>query len=350
VFLKILKNRNFSIKNTMLKRRDFMSSLPLFSFLEKKHFFTSKPVVISTWDSGIEVNEAALKCLMEQNKSALDAAEAGAIFIEDQISCCVGLGGNPDREGKVTLDACIMDSQFNCGGVAFLERIKHPISVARKVMENTSHVLLAGKGAQDFALNSGFFLEEEKLSVDAAEAFEKWKIKSQYSPKMNRELEQRKHLAPPKKLENGEPNHDTMALLVMDQKGDLSGACTTSGQAFKINGRVGDSPIIGAGLYVDNAVGAATSSGQGEEVIRVSGSAMVVEFMRNGKSPEQACKAVIDRIVKINPTKAKEFQVGFIAINKQGKVGAYAVNPGFVYSLTYQNGKGKVYPAKSYFK
>jgi N4-(beta-N-acetylglucosaminyl)-L-asparaginase len=336
----------------MLKRRNFLKAgLGTLAIpgLNNPVFASKKPLVISTWDSGIEVNEAAWKILAKDKGTALDAVEAGAIYIEDVISCCVGLGGNPDRDGHVTLDACIMDHKMNCGGVAFMEGIKHPISVARKVMEDTEHVLLAGEGAQKFALSKGFKLESPELSADAKKAYTEWLKKSEYKPEQNIELQQ-KNATIPKKLENGQFNHDTMALLALDRQGNLSGACTTSGMAFKLRGRVGDSPIIGAGLYVDNAVGAATSSGQGEEVIRIGGSVMIVEFMRQGKTPEQACKLAIERLVAINPAKAKNFQVGFIAINKAGIVGAYAVNPGFVYSLTPEAGKGKIIKAKSYYK
>lgn len=336
----------------MLKRRSFLKSglfgMPIFNKFNLNG--SKKPVVISTWDSGISVNEAAWVELSKTNGTAIDAVEAGAKHIEDIISCCVGLGGNPDRDGKVTLDACIMDHQMNCGGVAFLERIKHPISVARKVMSDTPHVLLVGDGAQKFALENGFSLEKEELSSDAQKEYEKWLVKSQYKPEKNIEIKQNKGPFAPQMMESGEFNHDTMALLALDNARNLSGACTTSGMAFKMRGRVGDSPIIGAGLYVDNEIGAATSSGQGEEVIRIAGSHLVVEFMRQGKSPKEACKLAIERLVKINPAKAKDFQVGFIAINKAGDTGAYAVNPGFVYSLTPAVGKGKVIKAESYNK
>ncbi len=332
-------------------RRNFLKSVLISPLLQLPAFSqpkNAKPLVISTWDSGIEVNEAAWKVLSKPNSAALDAVEAGAIYIEDVISCCVGLGGNPDRDGHVTLDACIMDHQMNCGGVAFLEGVKHPISVARKVMEDTVHVLLVGEGAQKFALSMGFAVVPNSLSADAQKAYDAWLKQSKYAPEQNIELQQKNGTAP-KKLEGGAFNHDTMALLALDAQHNLSGACTTSGMAFKLRGRVGDSPIIGAGLYVDNAVGAATSSGQGEEVIRIGGSVMVVEFMRQGKSPQQACKLAIERLVAINPVKAKDFQVGFIAINKAGQTGAYAVNPGFVYSLTSEPGKGQIIKAKSHF-
>lgn len=311
-----------------------------------------KPLVISTWDSGQIANGAAWPVL-EKGGKALDAVEQAAIAIENDINCCVGLGGNPDRDGHVTLDACIMDEKANCGSVAFLERIKHPVSVARKLMETTPHVFLVGAGAQQFALENGFKLESAELSPDAEKTYKKWLEKAEYKPVMNIELQQNKGKGhgpfAPARFEDGSFNHDTMGTLAIDSKGDLSGMCTTSGMGFKMRGRVGDSPIIGAGLFVDNEVGAATSSGQGEEVIRVCGTHLVVEFMRSGLSPEEACKKAVERIVKPNPERAKTFQVGFIAINKNGEVGAYSVQKGFNYTVTEAGGKGKVINAKSHF-
>jgi len=250
-------------------------------------FVTGQPVVISTWDTG----------------TALDAVEAGVMVTESTTNCCVGLGANPDRDGFVTLDACIMDHQWNCGSVGFLERIKHPISVARRVMEKTPHVMLVGAGAQEFAVAEGFPLEPQQLSVDAKKAYEQWLKKAEYKPVINIE------------------NHDTIGMVAMDAAGNLSGSCTTSGMGFKMRGRLGDSPIIGAGLFVDNEVGAVTATGQGEDVIRVCGSHLVVEFMRRGMTPEQACKAAVEKIVRIKKEKAKEIQVAFIALNKKGETG-----------------------------
>lgn len=314
--------------------------------------FVKKPIVISTWDSGQIANGAAWPVL-EKGGKAIDAVEQAAIAIENDINCCVGLGGNPDRDGHVTLDACIMDEKSNCGSVAFLERIKHPVSVARKLMETTPHVFLAGEGAQQFALENGFKLESAELSESAKKSYINWLKKAEYKPVMNIELEQNKGKGhgpfAPARLEDGSFNHDTMGTLALDTNGDVSGMCTTSGMGFKMRGRVGDSPIIGAGLFVDNEVGAATSSGQGEEVIRVCGTHLVVEFMRSGLSPEAACKKAVERIVKPNPERAKTFQVGFIAINKKGEVGAYSVQKGFNYTVTEKGGKGVVSNAKSYF-
>jgi N4-(beta-N-acetylglucosaminyl)-L-asparaginase len=291
-----------------------------------------KPIVISTWDSGMPVNAEAWKILSAKGKS-VDAVEAGAIYIEDTINCCVGLGGFPDRDGIVTLDACIMDEKANCGAVAGLEKIKHPISVARKVMETTPHVMLVGQGAQQFALQNGFKLESGELSDDAKKAYKQWLEKSQYKPEINIEKKQGNGPFAPMFFDDGTLNHDTMGLVAMDANGDMSGAVTTSGMAYKIHGRVGDSPIIGAGLFVDNEIGAATSSGLGEEVIRICGTHTVVEYMRNGFSPEQACKKACERIVKRGPEKAKTLQVGFLAMNKKGEYGAYAIQKGFVFSV-----------------
>lgn len=315
----------------------------------------NKPVVISTWDSGQIANGAAWP-ILEKGGKALDAVEQAGIAIENDINCCVGLGGNPDRDGHVTLDACIMDEKANCGSVAFLERIKHPVSVARKLMETTPHVFLAGVGAQQFALENGFALESGELSADAKKSYENWLKKAEYKPVMNIELQQNKGKKEkghgpfaPARLESGAFNHDTMGTLALDANGDVSGMCTTSGMGFKMRGRVGDSPIIGAGLFVDNEVGAATSSGQGEEVIRVCGTHLVVEMMRSGLSPYEACKKAVERIVKPDPERAKTFQVGFIAINKQGEVGAYSIQKGFNYTVTEKGGKPQVINAKSHF-
>lgn len=310
-----------------------------------------KPIVVSTWDSGLAVNKVAWEILKEKGK-AIDAVEKGANSIEDTINCCVGLGGNPDRDGYVTLDACIMDEKYNCGSVAYLQNIKNPISVARKVMELTPHVMLVGDGAKKFALANGFKEESPNLSDEANEEYKKWLEKSEYKPIINIEQNQSNGAgsAAPSKLSNGDYNHDTMGLVALDIHGDMSGACTTSGMGFKMHGRVGDSPIIGGGLYVDNAIGAATSSGQGEEVIRICGTHLVVEYMRMGKNPTDACKLAIERLVNINPEKAKTFQVGFLALNKKGEHGAYSILPGFVYSVTDSDNEGKIIKATSYFR
>jgi N4-(beta-N-acetylglucosaminyl)-L-asparaginase len=289
----------------------------------------NRPIVLSTWNFGIQANEASWK-LLSANRSALDAVEAGARIPEaDANNTTVGLGGAPDREGKVTLDACIMDEKGNAGSVAFLENIVHPISVARLVMEKTPHVMLVGEGALKFALANGF-KKENLLTEKSKQAYQDWKKKQQYKPVANVE------------------NHDTLGIVAMDRNGDLSGACTTSGMAYKMRGRVGDSPIIGAGLYVDNEIGAATATGVGEEVIKIVGSHLVVELMRRGLSPMEACKEAVSRIVKKNPAKAKEIQVGFMALNKNGEHGAFCLLPGFNYAVHDSNGN-RLMDSKSYF-
>lgn len=300
----------------MINRRKFIGAAAftgLASFLSKKSWASAgtitvkgKPVVISTWDAGIRANEAAWNVLGTGGR-ALDAVEKGVMQTESEQNCCVGLNANPDRDGFVTLDACIMDENFNCGSVGFLERIKHPISVARRVMEKTPHVMLVGLGAQQFAVAEGFTLEEQKLSEQAKKNYEEWLKKSEYKPPAIN-VENRKDHGPfaPHKLDNGEWNHDTIGMVAMDTNGNLSGSCTTSGAGFKMRGRLGDSPIIGAGLYVDNEVGACTATGQGEDVIRVAGSHSVVELMRQGYSPEAACKKIVERIVKIKGDKTKD--------------------------------------------
>ena len=342
----------------MINRRKFIRASAFTSFatlLGKKmgavsphETITGKPVVISTWDAGLAANKAAWEVLSKKGK-AIDAVEKGVMVTEDSQNCCVGLNANPDRDGFVTLDACIMDDKFNCGSVAFLERIKHPISVARRVMEKTPHVILVGIGAQQFAVAEGFPLEEQKLSPDAQKAYDNWLKKSEYKPPaINVENKQGHGPFAPAKLESGEWNHDTIGMVAMDAMGNLSGSCTTSGAGFKMRGRVGDSPIIGAGLYVDNEVGACTATGQGEDVIRVAGSHSVVELMRQGLSPEAACKKIIERIVKIKGEKVKEIQVAFLAVNKKGQVGTFAIHPGFEYAIR-TNEMEKLVKAKSWF-
>jgi N4-(beta-N-acetylglucosaminyl)-L-asparaginase len=309
---------------------------------------TGSPVVISTWDTGLEANKGAWAILGAKGR-ALDAVEAGVRVTESSINCCVGLGANPDRDGFVTLDACIMDDKGNCGSVGFLERIKHPISVARRVMEKTPHVMLVGIGAQEFAVAEGFPLEEQKLSGDAKKAYEQWLKKSEYKPIINVENTRGEH-GPfaPARFDNGEWNHDTIGMVAMDGAGNLSGSCTTSGMGFKMRGRLGDSPIIGAGLFVDNEIGAATATGQGEDVIRICGTHTVVELMRQGLSPEQACKAAVERIMRIKGESAKDIQVGFLALNKKGEVGSFAIQKGFSYAVK-SNSEEKMVVSKSWY-
>jgi N4-(beta-N-acetylglucosaminyl)-L-asparaginase len=335
----------------MLNRRKFVQSSILSSaavflgkpFLPSFRSSSSKnnPIVISTWAPNVKANAEAWK-ILSTNGRALDAVEAGVQIPEaDPNDQSVGLGGLPDRDGKVTLDASIMDENGNCGAVMFLENIVHPIKVARLVMEKTPHVQLAGEGALQFALANGF-KAENLLTPESEKAWKDWLKTSKYDPMTIPKLLEQKN-------EPGQQNnHDTIGMLALDGSGNLSGACTTSGMAFKMHGRVGDSPIIGAGLYVDNEVGAATSTGVGEEVIRICGSHTVVELMRQGMSPEQACKKTVERIVKKRGDEAKKLQVGFIALNTKGEFGGYALQKGFTYAVQSKSGV-KVYNSKSIF-
>ena len=278
---------------------------------EKK--INSNALVLSTWNHGLDANAAAWEILKLKGK-AIDAVEAGVKVTEaDPKSTSVGYGGRPDRDGKVTLDACIMNEKGEAGAVAYLENIMHPISVARKVMEETPHVMLVGEGAEKFAYKHGF-KKKKLLTKDSKEAWNEWLKNSAYDPIINVE------------------NHDTIGMLALDDQGDLAGACTTSGLAFKMNGRVGDSPIIGAGLFVDNEVGAATATGLGEEIIKTVGSFLIVELMRQGASPQEACEEAAHRIIKKHGK--PDFQVGYLAISKKGEIGATSILKGFQYAIT----------------
>lgn len=335
----------------MLNRRKFVHSSLLTSaaLLIRKPSFAgtasnavrNHPLVLSTWAQNVKASAAAWSVL-GQGGRALDAVEQGVQVPEaDPADQSVGYGGLPDRDGKVTLDACIMDEQGNCGAVMFLEGIMHPIKVARLVMEKTPHVQLAGEGALKFALENGFRVEN-LLTPESEKAWKEWLKNSHYDP-----------MTIPKLLEKSnqpgqQNNHDTIGMIAMDANGNLSGACTTSGMAYKMRGRVGDSPIIGAGLYVDNEVGAATSTGVGEEVVRICGSHTVVELMRQGMSPEQACKKTVERIAKKRGEKAKDLQVGFIAINNKGAHGGYALQKGFTY-VVQNRAEFVVYNSKSLY-
>lgn len=320
-------------RNMKLSRRNFISksafatigSLLAFNQLNakgsnkgSKTIRKNKPIVISTWNHGIAANDAAWEILRNKGK-AVNAVEKGVMVTEaDPDNASVGLGGFPDRDGNVTLDACIMDETGNAGSVSFLQNIVHPISVARLVMDKTPHVMLSGTGAFQFAIENGFE-KTDLLTEKAKKAWEKWKVKSEYESVINIE------------------NHDTIGMVALDSNGDLSGACTTSGLAFKMHGRVGDSPIIGAGMYVDNEVGAAVATGMGELVMKTLGSFLIVEFMRNGLSPQEACEKAIDRIKQKLPD-YKSFQIGYLALNKHGQVGAFSIQKGFNYAQYNKNG------------
>ena len=320
----------------MTSRRDFikksafasafvLGGLPKFGKAKALTYSNNvrKPIVLSTWGHGIPANDAAWKVLSSGGR-ALDAVEQGVMVTEaDPKNTSVGLGGTPDRDGHVTLDASIMDEKGNAGSVAFLEHILHPISVARAVMEKTPHVMLVGEGAYQFALENGFKRSAQEMSPEMKVAWEKWKTENHYQPVIDKN------------------NHDTIGMVAMDANGDVSGSCTTSGLGWKIRGRVGDSPIIGAGMYADNEVGAACATGLGEAVIKICGSHLIVELMRNGKTPQEACEEAVKRIAK-KQSNYKTFQVGFLALNKNGDIGAYAIGKGFNYALAV-NGENKLF-------
>ena len=313
-----------------MKRRKFLmaglaSAASPMVFAKSKMLRKNKnnPIILSTWNFGLPANEVAIKALSDGG-SAMDAAEAGARHAEsDEQNNSVGYGGLPDENGNVTLDACVMDSNGNAGSVAFIQNIKHPVSVARKVMEETKHVMLVGEGARQFAVSKGF-KEIDLLTTKSKKEWKKW-------------LKERREMTP-------HETHDTISVLVQDKNGDLAGACTTSGWAYKMHGRVGDSPIIGAGLFVDNEVGSAAATGLGEEVIKTTGSFLVVELMRQGYSPNEACSEALNRVIKAhngNP----DFQIGYIALRKDGEAGAACLKWSFDYALA-KNGVNKLHNIK----
>lgn len=316
--------QNTALGGLLAGSGDFWS--PIFQSLEKPAK-DALPVVIATWGPNVKATAAAWEILSKGGR-ALDALEAGARVPEaDPEDTSVGYGGFPDRDGNVTLDACIMDEFGNAGSVSFLQHIMHPISVARRVMEKTPHVMLSGEGALQFALSEGF-IKENLLTDTARQAWEDWKKKSEYKPKINVE------------------RHDTIGMVALDMQQRISGACTTSGMAFKMHGRVGDSPIIGAGMFADNEVGGAAATGLGELVLRTLGSFLVVEEMRRGAHPQKAAETAVKRIARKYAKEVQDAQVGFVALDKKGRFGAYGIHPGFNYAV-YQRGENKVYEAGS---
>ena len=335
----------------MLSRRNFIKVSSLTApLLTAKGILSQgevvKPIVVSTWAQNVKANAEAWT-ILGANGRALDAVEAGVKIPEaDPNDMSVGYGGLPDRDGKVTLDACIMDEFANIGSVMALEEIMHAISVARLVMEKTPHVQLAGEGALQFALSQGF-KRENLLTPQSEKAWKEWLKLSKYDPMtIPNLLEEKGRASTPLPWPSAMVNHDTIGMIAMDHKNNLSGACTTSGMAYKMHGRVGDSPIIGAGLFVDNEIGAATSTGVGEEVVRICGSHTVVELMRQGYSPEAACRKAVERMIRLRGKKAMDVQVGFLALNKKGQFGAYSIQKGFNYCVQSDHRGSKVYNSK----
>ena len=317
-------NRRIFLHRTFLA--GLTTTLGISGFAPKKKR-AKAPLVVATWNNE-KACQAAYQVLNQQG-NALDAVEQGVMIPEaDPDDRSVGYGGRPDRDGKVTVDSCIMDAKGQCGSVVFLEDILHPVQVARKVMEQTPHVILAGEGAQQFALANGFE-KQNLLTEDSRKEWQEWLKNAAYKPVINIE------------------NHDTIGMLTQDAMGDLAGACTTSGAAYKMRGRVGDSPIIGAGLYVDNTVGSATGTGLGEALLRTLGSFLVVEFMRQGDTPQKACEKAIKRVVDHHPDTYQEFQIGLIATDIYGRYGGYSIQPGFSYFVMNAKG-GQLIKSRSY--
>ncbi len=325
-----------------MKRRKFIKNASKFSLaglispdffnVDKKYSIKKlnnykSPISICTWDFS-NANSVASEYL-ENGQSALESAVRGASIEESNAqNSTVGYGGAPDREGNVSLDACVMNHFGDCGSVVAVKNIRSVASLAKDVMEKTPHVMLAGDGAEEFAISQGY-KSEDLLTNSSKKEWMKWLERSNYKPIINIE------------------NHDTIGILCIDQKNNISGACSTSGLAYKMKGRVGDSPIIGSGLFVDNKIGGAVATGMGEEVVKTVGSFLIVELMRQNYSPQEACEIAIRRILEKEKTKP-EFQVAYIAVNKNGEIGAFSIHEGFGYCL-YRNKKNRFYKSKSFY-
>lgn len=303
-----------------ITRREFVktsaiagSVLLINSSVSQKNFTfpnSKKIIAVSTWNNTIKSTEKAYE-ILKQKHSSLDAIEFGIRVVEDDPeNISVGYGGLPDEDGIITLDASIMDWNGNAGSVAAVENIKNVISLARSVIEKSKHVMLAGEGAKKFALENGF-IEENLLTEYAKKSYDEWKKKN---------------------INQNRINHDTIGMLAIDKDGNMSGGVSTSGLAYKIHGRVGDSPIIGAALFVDNEIGGAVATGNGEWVMKTCGAFLIVEKMREGYSPEQACKIATERIKKLNK-KNEQIQIGYIALRNDGKLGAFSLHSGFSYCV-----------------
>ena len=326
-----------------VSRRALMAAAPVAALASSVRAQAAAPaVMVSTWDFGAAANAAGIAA-RASGGSALDMVEAGGRVAEaDESNSSVGYGGLPDRDGRVTLDACVMTWAGDIGAVCALEDVVHAVSVARRVMERTPHTMLVGEGARTFALEQGF--EAQTLLTPRAEAaWRDWLKTANYAPRPNSENTDWRSMP------GGPNNHDTIGLLAIGADQRMAGACTTSGMAFKMRGRVGDSPIIGAGLYVDDEVGGATATGVGEDVVRVAGAHSVVEAMRHGLDPTAACRSVIERLARLRGTKVAGSQVALLALDKQGRAGAFALQPGFTFAVTDAAGQTRIERAGALF-
>ena len=300
------------------------------------------PIALSTWKHGFQPNQITYDAI-QNGKSALDAVELGARYCEADLTCMsVGRGGLPDAVGDVTLDAAIMDHEGSCGAVAFMRNYEHVASIARRVMEKTPHVMLAGEGAERFAAAEGF-IKTDLLTPKAKALWEQWKTQpDKMHVRLRREEEGEHEYVFVKVDENGaeseisrdavlhprNESHDTIGILAMDQSGHLAGACTTSGLAFKMQGRVGDSPIIGAGLYVAGGIAAAVATGNGELMMRSCSAFHIVEMIRQGIEPVEACERAIGRITQ-DKHLTDDMQAGLMVIRADGVWAARSLRPGF---------------------
>ncbi len=288
----------------------------------------SSPVLISTWHFGLRSNEAGIP-ILRAGGSAIDATEAVAQAAEsDRTIYSVGLGGHLDRTGQITLDASIMTHDGRCGGVAALENIEHPISVARAVMEQTPHILLAGEGAYRFAREIGH-PHKSLVTVESQKSYEHWLETSSEAPR-----------------HADQDNHDTICILSVDSNGQMAGCCTTSGLAWKMHGRVGDSPIIGAGLYVKGEIGAAAATGHGELAMRSLAAFRTVQLLQRGMSPEEASQECLRQIIAEIPG-AEKLQLATLALAPDGKFGGSSILPGFQIAA-WSNNENRLIDTQSY--
>ncbi len=344
-----MQNRRKFLQNAALGAAAVSLPAPLWATTPKSSSAPGGPLVVSTWDFGVAANAAAWEILKNGGR-ALDAVEAGARVPEaDPNNQSVGLGGLPDRDGHVTLDACIMDEKGNAGSVGCLEHIVHAVSVARAVMEKTPHVMLVGEGALQFALSQGF-AKQNLLTPKSEQDWKNWLKTSRYQPVINFENKETAQAPGSPGPAGGPSSHDTIGILSLDSAGNLSGACTTSGLAYKMHGRVGDSPILGAGLFVDNEIGAATSTGVGEANMKICGTSVVVEMMRQGHAPEDACRIAVERVIRIFPDWSRQIQLGFLALNKHGETGAFCLQQGFTYALCSNQVPNQLFRSKSSYQ